>query len=423
MKEARHCPGCGAPFQTEDPAEPGYVPREVLEKGEKGLICRRCFRLANYAEETPVDLRNGQYVEAVRSAVKNADVVWLLVDIIDFAGTWLPEFGELCKGKRVLLVVNKVDLLPARSKYSEVIDWVRKEAVAGQWRPNEILAVSGLSGHGVGQLIGRTHTLAKSAGKGSFKNARGSEGPTPATSVAIVGATNVGKSTLVKRLLKGYKAITGGANVEAGNVPAEGPGTDTAPTVSRFRGTTLGNLKRQIAGARLVVVDTPGIVPRGRLGDQLCPDCASRLVPTRGLNSKLFELEAGQVLMFGGLAAVAVEGVGEGSPAAKAVLLAFASHEVTLHRTTVARWQEIRDQHSGDWLQPPCTSCQSRLSGGGWDLRDFTVMPMQDLAIAGLGWLTVRRAPVRLVVHVPAGTLCVIRPALVGPKLEGPKSS
>ncbi len=414
MKQPRICPGCGAPFQTDNPAGPGYVPREVLEKGGKDLICRRCFRLANYAEETPIDLRNERYVEAVRAAVKNADVVWLLVDIIDFAGTWLPEFRELCEGKPVLLAVNKVDLLPVRSRYSEVVAWVKKEAAVGNWHPDEVLTVSGQTGYGVAQLAGRSHGLAKNArakGPEGVGHPNAADGP---TRVAIVGVTNVGKSTLVRRFLKEYGVVASGA-----------------PTVSRFRGTTLGKLEREIGEARLVVVDTPGIVPRGRLGDQLCPDCAARLVPTRGLNSKLFELQAGQALMFGGLASVVVEeveGGDEGGKEAstlhpKAVLLVFVSDEVTLHRTTAERWEAVRDEHGGDWLQPPCVSCRDRLSSGGWERRSFEVLPLQDLALAGLGWVTVRRAPVRLAVNVPAGTLCRIRPALVGPRPAGPKAS
>ncbi|MCL4515304.1 MAG: 50S ribosome-binding GTPase [Firmicutes bacterium] len=426
MKQPRICPGCGAPFQTDNPAGPGYVPREVLQKGGKDLICRRCFRLANYAEETPIDLRNERYVEAVRAAVKNAGVVWLLVDIIDFAGTWLPEFRELCEGKPVLLVVNKVDLLPVRSRYSEVVAWVRQEAAVGGWRPDEVLAVSGQTGYGVGQLAGHSRALAKNArakGPEGVGHPNTADGPARAkgpgagepTRVAIMGATNVGKSTLVRRLLKEYGVVESGA-----------------PTVSRFRGTTLGMLEREIGEVRLVVVDTPGIVPRGRLGDQLCPDCAARLVPTRGLNSKLFELQAGQALMFGGLASVVVEKVGGSNEGGKetsmlgpeaSVLLAFVSDEVTLHRTTAERWEAVRDEHGGDWLQPPCVSCRDRLSSGGWEGQSFEVLPLQDLAIAGLGWVTVRRTPVRLAVYVPAGTLCRIRPALVGPRPAGPKTS
>jgi hypothetical protein len=66
------CPGCGVPFQQEDPETPGFIPPTV-EIG-KDTICRRCFTLVHYRQATKAALSDELVLEMIRKG--NGTVGW-----------------------------------------------------------------------------------------------------------------------------------------------------------------------------------------------------------------------------------------------------------------------------------------------------------------------------------------------------------
>jgi hypothetical protein len=279
----------------------------------------------------------------------------LLLEAIDFAGSSLPALCRQANGKLVV-VLTKMDLLPSIAKRPEIVNWVRAQLAQNGIRPLALFPVSSKTGQGIPELM-------------TFMKRK--------KSIAIVGAANVGKSALLARLL-----------------PCDAP----KPTVSNLKGTTQGLNLRSWEGGQ--IFDTPGLSPAGRIDEYLCPSCQVKLVPSRPVQSKLYELDKGQALLFGTLGGV----INEGSPV---VLQVYMPGSIKLHRTSDAKARLLLTEKPA-WLGGDC-SC----SAWEWETKAYLVKPLEDLAISGLGWLSVRRASANLAVLLPQGVRTQVRTALL----------
>ncbi|MGQ9778261.1 MAG: GTPase [Bacillota bacterium] len=369
MNEKR-CPGCGAPFQYEDPSRPGYLPPDLPP--EEGLVCRRCYRLTHYGREEGRPLPAAEARRMAEQTMASAGAVLYLADLGDLEGS-LPPPGLLPPEKPVLLAINKMDLLPPKAVPEEVLAWTRRrwQEVSSTPPPAAIVGISAEKEKGLRALL---ETARQVAGR--------------RRSLAVVGATSVGKSTLLRRLL-----------------PA-----GTGPTVARFPGTTQAPTRWELAAHGLILYDTPGLLPGDRLSDLLCPSCAARLVPARRLAGKLFRLAPGGAVLFGGFASFVLE---EGP---ECVVLLYAGEEVLLHRTKAAKAERLLAEGPA-WLAPPrCGACR-RLPLAPPLLVELK--PGEDLAVAGLGWISLRGGPAVIRATIPAGVRLAKRPALFGPRSRG----
>jgi len=371
----RVCPGCGAPLQSEDPEGPGFVPAEVLERDELDTVCRRCFRLRHYGDLTHGPPAPAAVWAAVKRAVAAADCVLLVADAFDFEASIAVPLRDL-RGRRLVVAVNKVDLLPARTPLPEVERWVHGRLADAGLRDPEVHLISARAGWGTRALWERLKEL---VGRGT---------------VAVLGVTNVGKSALLARWSRA--------------LGKEGP----APTVSAVPGTTLALLHLCLEPDGFTLLDTPGIPPEGRISDWLCPDCARRVVPDKRLNGRLWQVAAGQALLMGGFAAfIAPSAVPEGT-----VLIAYGAQGLPFHRTRAERAATLLRAPTGPVAAVPCSRCRARVHADGFEELTVTLRHAQDLVIHGLGWVTLRGGPLELAVQLPRGEKWTVRPNLLGPK-------
>ena len=86
---AKKCSGCGIELQSEDKNLPGYLPESKIK--EKDAICQRCFKISNYGAYLPIDLNDKDYKNEVLKVLKKMDVVVVVVDLIDFEGSFDKE--------------------------------------------------------------------------------------------------------------------------------------------------------------------------------------------------------------------------------------------------------------------------------------------------------------------------------------------
>lgn len=336
----KRCLGCGVPLQSDNPEDAGYIPSEKINDPE--ALCQRCFKIKHYGEFKAVSVESFPFDELFKAV----DFVCFIVDAVDFEGSWALE--EFRNKENVWLIINKMDLLPFSKE--EVVEWVRKERGWG----NKLFLLSARKGWGL---------------KGFWKEltfvCKGKK-------VAFMGVTNVGKSSLVSRLL-----------------------SDDSITVSPWPGTTIDIVKRELPDGT-VFIDTPGLVPVGRLYDMLCPDCQKKVVPSKKLSGKVFSLREGKSLALGGVAAITVlEG--------RFLLKPFVSYEVPLHRTSERRLKEIFSGGPCNWLKLPCKGCFRRIEEIGWCEEVLTVRGGRDVAISGLGWISFFEGEGKLRLTVPYG--------------------
>jgi GTP-binding protein len=163
-------------------------------------------------------------------AVAEADVILLLTDAKQGVMPVDAEVARLLrKGTRrpILLVANKVD-------------GVGQEALAADFAAlglDPIYPISAEQGRGIGELLDAVIALAGEGGE--------PEAETGVTTVAVVGRPNVGKSSLVNRILGTERVV----------VSAE-PGTTRDAIDTRFT----------LRGRDYILVDTAGIRAKGRIG-------------------------------------------------------------------------------------------------------------------------------------------------------------
>ena len=167
----------------------------------------------------------------VEAAIAEGDVVLFVVDVVDGVTPADAEIAQDLRraGRPVLLVANKADLLPDDHRHLAFYE-------LGLGDP---LPVSAAIGKSSGDLLDRVAALLPEAPP---------DEDTETIPVAVVGRPNVGKSSLVNRLLGAERVV----------VAAE-PGTtrDAIDTPLTYQ------------DRRLVLIDTAGLRKRSRVEDEL----------------------------------------------------------------------------------------------------------------------------------------------------------
>ncbi|WP_216663420.1 GTPase, partial [Bacillus haikouensis] len=160
----------------------GYAPPSALEKEE--IICQRCFRLKHYNEVQDVPLTDDDFLKILNEIGNSEGLIVKIVDIFDFNGSWLPGLHRFVGSNPILLIGNKVDLLPKSVKQSKMIHWMKHEASQLGLKPVDVQLVSAAKGPGIQEAI---HAIEK------YRNGK---------DVYVVGCTNVGKSTFINRIIR-----------------------------------------------------------------------------------------------------------------------------------------------------------------------------------------------------------------------------
>ena len=361
------CIGCGASIQTEDPSQPGYLPRTALER--EPVICQRCFRLKHYNDITDVSLSDDDFLRMLNEIGNSDALIVKVVDIFDFNGSWVPGIHRFTRGQDVLLVGNKVDVLPKSCNKNKVMNWLKKQAKELGLHPVDCILVSAEKGIHIKEAIALIE-----------KYREGKD-------VYVVGCTNVGKSTFINRIIK------------------EVTGTGEVITTSHFPGTTLGKIEIPLDDGRSII-DTPGIINRHQMAHLLNKKDLKLAVPKKEIKPKVYQLNEKQTMFFAGLARLDYIKGGRTS------FTCYFSNEMQIHRTKLEKADALYENHLGGLLSPPREE----------DLEHFPPLVRQeflikdrktDIVFSGLGWVTVNEAPVVVAAYVPKGIRVYLRTSLI----------
>ncbi|MBU5672327.1 ribosome biogenesis GTPase YqeH [Paenibacillus brevis] len=367
--DAARCSGCGIKLQTEAQDKPGYVPAQALER--EPVICQRCFRIKNYNESSSVTVLQDEFLRLLGQIGSKDALVIHIVDLFDFHGSVISGLQRFIGNNPVLLAVNKTDLLPKVTNWNKVRNWVQKEAKEIGLKVVDVVLCSAKQNSGFDRLLEM------------LSHYRGDR------DVYVVGATNVGKSTLINRLIRDYSDL------------------DQELTVSRYPGTTLDMVHIPLDDGKSII-DTPGIVYPSRYSELVSPQDLGVIMPDKPLKPAVYQLNEGQTLFFGGF------GRFDFIQGERQSFTFFASSSIPLHRTKLERADELYADHAGELLSPPDRSSLEKLPE--WTRHDFRIPKGRhsDLFISGLGWIKVNNdSGAVLAVHVPKGVKVLERPSLI----------
>ena len=368
-----YCIGCGAEIQSENQNKQGYLPKSVVEKSieENNLVCKRCFRLKNYNEVSDVELGAEDFYKLIKTLSKKDGLIVKVVDIFDFSGSWIEDVIDIVgNNKDIVLVANKLDLLPKSVKQNKIKQWLFKMLKAKGIKVKDILLISAIKNHGIEEAAAHIDEL---------RNGK---------DVYIIGATNVGKSTFINKLIE---LTTGDKNVI---------------TTSHFPGTTLGMIEIPLDRATSIY-DTPGIILDYDIAHYLDAKSLKLVMPKKEIKARVFQLNAEQSLFFGGMARVDfVKGERQS-------FTLYASNLVDIHRTKLSKADVLFEKHLGTLLKPPFEDNISIFKNQvkkNFKIEDRKI----DIVISGLGWITVNSdSGCEIDIYVPEEIEVFVRESII----------
>lgn len=363
------CIGCGALIQTEHSDQAGYLPQSALAKGiESGdFYCQRCFRLRHYNELADVELSDELFIERLASIASEDAYVFYMMDIFDLEGSLISGFKRLIGDNPFSVLVNKYDLLPKSTKANRVKDWIRRFLADNRLKPEAIHLISARKTASLEEVFDQIASLVVHQ------------------DVYIVGVTNVGKSSFINQLINHFG------------------GDKEIITTSNHPGTTLDMIRIPMT-EETAIVDTPGIIKPSQLEHYLSREDIKQVLPSKPFKPKTFQLNPEQTLFVAGLARL------DFFEGPRTSFTLYVNQGLYIHRTKLAAADEFYDKHLGGLLQPPSQSSLDQFPV--LSPRRVVLEAGQDLAISGLGWLTVNER-VELRVWLAQGVASSIRPAII----------
>ncbi|MCZ0702325.1 ribosome biogenesis GTPase YqeH [Natronobacillus azotifigens] len=361
------CQGCGVNIQTTDKTQPGFVPASALKNDI--IICQRCFRLKHYNEVHDVPYTDADFLEMIGRISQTKGLILKIVDVFDFNGSFIKSLHRLTGNNPILLVANKVDLLPKSTNINKLKHWMKKSAAD------------------LGLVVQDVYLVSANSGRGFDEVKKAIEAYRKGQDVYVVGATNVGKSTFINRLID------------------ETSGTKDAITTSYFPGTTLGFIEIPLDD-KTALYDTPGVINRGQITHYLSNEDIKQITPNKEIKPRVYQLQPGQTLYIGGLARFDfVKGE-------KQSFVCYFANSIEIHRTKLENAESLYEKHLGGLLTPPNEASLDQFPA--LQEKSFKISGNKtDIVFPGLGWITLSGESVTISASSPYEVPVSKRDALI----------
>lgn len=343
----KYCQGCGAPLQEEDPNKRGFIPK--IDPAVDKLYCKRCFRLNNYNELPKILATNKEYETVVDDLLTKNGLIVLIVDLFDFTGTFIPKILDKLRNKNVILVANKLDLLPKSVKIEHIVDWLSYMVNRMFFRADAIHVVSSKKGYYLDDLMNTIDYLRKGR------------------DVYFMGCANVGKSSLINALLKRF-------------TKSEKDLISTSPVP----GTTLNSIKIPFFIDNKAFIDTPGLINENNILSKILPASYDKIMPNTEIKPQTFQIKPGNTIFFGALAQITLL---EGEVVS---FTCYFSSNVAIHRRKAEGSLEFLNKHGGEILTPPTRDEFLSLE---YEEKTFeaSTNKKEDIVISGLGFVAINK--------------------------------
>ncbi len=337
----RKCIGCGATLQTTDSSKAGFVP--LFDDNMK--ICKRCFRMMHYNELPKIVASNKEYEIVIDDVVKKKALMVFIVDIFSFKSTFTDLMVNRLKDKDVILVANKLDLLPKSSNLNKVVSWIERECQKKNFNPLAIGIASARTLDFIDELIS-TIDLARRQ-----------------RDVYFVGCANVGKSSIINALLKRTTSRT-----------------DDLIATSLIPGTTLNSIRIPYFEDNCALIDTPGLINESDTLNQILPQSYKKMVPNNEIKPITYQISDGNSICLGGLGFLSFK-------TKKTIsVTVYASRNLYLHRTKTTKLEELIENQLGLLLSPPL---KEELDNIKYVKKNFLISNKKDIWFSGFGFVQI----------------------------------
>lgn len=352
------CIGCGIKIQTIDPQALGYVPElAMVEHGEK-VYCKRCYDIRHHNKIYLPSYKPEEYYEKIKGIKTEKALVILMIDVLDIYGGFIEHLDECIGENKVLVLVNKIDILPKSMKLSHLDARIRQIASSQNLNLEGVMMISANHQKSVENVISKISKLKYLPTKNKYTY----EKKTRFDNCYVIGCASVGKSTFMNTVGK----IT--LHYE----------TDVITTSSQYQ-TTLDFIKWPLDKSSYLI-DTPGFIHPKHFGAYLSNQSLQVLISKKYIKPRTYQLNPNQTILMGGLARL--DFLGENKINASF----YVSNDLYLHRTKIENATYILETQMSKMLVPPFE--QTELDKiNDYIVYTFSLNASSDLFISGIGFI------------------------------------
>lgn len=363
VKKVRRCYGCGEILQTTEPGKPGFTTEFQLARHEI-VLCQTCFEknaVGHDALNEPIFNADFNIILA-RIKATQALIVYV-VDLFTFETSFMSEVTDAIRDNRILVVANKLDLLPEKVEQEKIRAYVAKRCEQASLKPEKIVLASSTKNYNIEEVMESIEEL---------RDGR---------SVYFIGAVSSGKSSLINTLLKNFQ------NESRYYI-----------TTSFYPNTTLKVIEIPLDD-RSAIYDTPGLSISnsivGRMANER--EVIRTIVPRSTVTPRVYTLRAGQSLIFGGLARF------DFLSGPRTTFTVYVANDVKIHRVDLRQADNTFDRLiKRNETQPISKTINSHIDLDVYEIKvDYD--DNCDVALTGLGWVSFKGEKQVLRAYVPKG--------------------
>ncbi|AKX34148.1 GTP-binding protein YqeH [Spiroplasma litorale] len=361
----KKCVGCGKEMQTTDEKTPGYV--IDIEKQD---YCLRCFKIKNYNRLVEQEINDKDFIDILDNINKEKEKIryYYVVDIFDLPGSRLEWLEKLISSKEVIILANKVDLLPKSIKNKKVLEYLKDYFSNSVLKNSKIMLMSSIKEEYVFNLI----LELRSVNYDQY----------------IIGISNAGKSSLINSCLRLNQQIP-------------------SIVTSKYVNTTLDKIKINFTKDNYIY-DTPGLIKHNHIAIATAPSFWDYFFFQKEIKQVTFQLLKGQTIFYGGLAWFSFEEgeiLNDKNKVVKTSFHFYVNKRMPLHRTKSLNAMSYFKKHRQS-LTPRLKDISL-----GFKKNEFYFDKNEnvDINISGLGWINFKAYPgMKLSITVPKTEFGVI---------------
>lgn len=320
------CIGCGVKLQSSNPEKAGYVKEIVLIENGDNVYCKRCHDVIHHNKKYE-DVNDVEgYYNKIKNIKSTKSLILLLVDIFDINNSFIPKLANYVGKNEVLVLVNKIDIIPKTMKLKNIEEYVRSISKKNNLNVIGVMMISAKSTKDCEKVVERIKKL-----KYRYKN----KNKTGFDDCYVMGCASVGKSTFINTIIGKY--------LEGKNFI----------TTSEQYHTTVDIIKIPL-DSKNFIIDTPGIVNDKSFGNYLSYESMRDLKVSSYLKPKTFQLKNDQTIFIGGLCRLEFC---EGENISASF---YVSNDLYLHRTKTIKADELWGLQKQKLLVPPYSDEESK---------------------------------------------------------------
>ena len=367
------CIGCGIKLQTHDETLAGYVPLLVSADLGDNVYCKRCYQIIHNGKKYDPEISDSDYYKKISVIKEQKAIIVLMIDIMDIYGGFIPNLHEYIGDNKVIIVVNKVDIMPKDVHLKKIEERIRGIAAKESLDVLSVIMISAKKKQNIESVLNKIFKIKDNALKKSksYRERRLNK----IRDCYILGCASVGKSTFINAIKEKYlddkKLIT---------------------TSDQFQ-TTMDFIKVYIDEDNYII-DTPGLINYRSFGAYLDYESMKVLTPKNYLKPRTYQLNPDQTIFMGGLARI------DFIKGDKINVSFYTSNDLYIHRTKTINADNISDTQKLKLLVPPHNEKELERLSETKEVMLNIESGAYDLLISGLGFVHVVGSNIALKVQV-----------------------